>query len=141
MYSTNLIDGAGHRSYLYPYLRTRTDMRRRIPSILGAPDMIVVNLTNDKIWVREGLVPQYPNMAPPQFAVATQGGLVVPAPNNRRQDVQEQSLRDAEIPPEQYYPKGYQPELMPFWPSGKPILLPQDRIPEAWKKKATQAQT
>ena len=53
MYSTNLIDGAGPRSYLYPYLRTRTDMRRRIPSILGAPDMIVVNLTNDKIWVRE----------------------------------------------------------------------------------------
>src|SRR5262249_41755851 len=37
------------------------------PFHLGATDMIVVNLTKDRIWVREGIVPQYPNMAPPQF--------------------------------------------------------------------------
>ena len=52
MNSTNLIDCAGHLSYLYPYLRKRTEMSRRVPSILGAPDMIVVNLTKDKICRR-----------------------------------------------------------------------------------------
>ena len=29
--------------------------------------MVVVNMTKDKIWVRDGVVPDYPNTAPPQF--------------------------------------------------------------------------
>ena len=112
------------------------------PCHFGAPDMVVVNMTKDKMWVRDGVVPQYPNMAPPQFDVATPGGLLVPAPVNRRQDVQEQSIRDAEISPDKYYPSGYQLELIPFWPSEKPIFLPENMVPEGFKmkKKGQQAE-
>ncbi len=30
------------------------------PFRFGAPDLVVVNMTKDKIWVREGVVPKYP---------------------------------------------------------------------------------
>jgi hypothetical protein len=73
------------------------------PFAFGAPDMVVVNMTKDRIWVRDGVVSKYPNMAPRQFDMASSGGLVVPAPFNRRQDVQEQSIRDAEIPPDRSF--------------------------------------
>ena len=75
-------------------------------------------------------------MAPPQFDVAAEGGLVIPVPKNRRQDIQEQSIRDAEISPDKYYPKGYQPELLTLWPSEKPIFLPENMVPDQMKKKA-----
>ena len=73
-------------------------------------------------------------MATPKFDMAPAGGLAIPAPKNRRQDVQEQSIRDAEIPPDQYYPPGYQPQTLPFWPSEKPIFLPEKQVPEPMKK-------
>ena len=91
-------------------------------------------MTKDKIWVRDGVVPRFPNMASPQFDMAPSGGLVVPAPAYRRQDVQEQSIRDAEIPPDRYYPKGYQPDLLQFWPSDKPIFLPENMVAPQMKK-------
>ena len=68
-------------------------------------------------------------MAPPKFDIAAMGGMVIPAPRNKRQDFQEQSIRDAEIPPDEYYPKGYKPELIPFWPTSKPIFIPADQVP------------
>ena len=37
---------------------------------------------------------------------------------------------------DRYYPKGYQPEMLPFWPSEKPIFLPESMVPEQMKKKA-----
>ena len=122
-------------AYVIPEIVAEVRQNWKGPFQFGAPDMIVVNMTKDKIWVREGIVPQYPSMAPPQFDVATEGGLIIPVPKNRRQDVQEQSIRDAEIPPEKYYPKGYEPELLPFWPSDKPIFLPETMVPEQMKKK------
>ncbi len=33
------------------------------------------------------------------------GGLVIPTPHIKRQDIQEPSIRDAEIPSEDYYPE------------------------------------
>ena len=51
------------------------------------------------------------------------------APRNKRQDFQEQSIRDAEIPPDDYYPKGYKPELIPFWPTSKPVFIPAEQVP------------
>ena len=89
--------------------------------------MMVVNLTRDKVWVRDGVVADYPSMSPPKFDIAAMGGLVIPAPRNKREDFQEQSIRDAEIPPDEYYPKGYKPELIPAWPTDKPIFIPADR--------------
>ena len=43
--------------------------------------------------------------------------------------------RDAEIPPDRYDPKGYQPDMVPFWPSDKPIFLPENMVPEQMKQK------
>jgi ribonuclease Z len=104
------------------------------PFHFGAPDMVVVNLTKDKVWVRDGVVPLYPNNAPPQFDMA-QGGLIIPAPRNKRSDIQEQSIRDAQINPDLYYPEGYHPELIENWPSDKPVFLPESKVPDAMKKK------
>ena len=52
------------------------------PFHLGAPDIVVVNLTKDKVWVRDGAAPRYPSMAPPKFDIEAMGGLVFPAPVN-----------------------------------------------------------
>ena len=111
------------------------------PFHFGAPDMVVVNLTRDKVWVRDGIVPDYPASASPKFDIATMGGLVIPAPHIKRQDIQEQSIRDAEIPPEDYYPEGYKPELIPYWPTDKDIFIPADKVPQSmWLKgKPTEA--
>ena len=50
------------------------------PFHFGAPDMIVVNLTRDKVWVRDGVLPDYPSMSPPKFDIAAMGGMLIPAP-------------------------------------------------------------
>ena len=76
----------------------------------------------------------YPNMAPPQFDMA-EGGLIIPAPKNKRADIQKQSIRDAEINPDIYYPKGYRPDLIESWPSDKPVFLPESKVPENMKMK------
>jgi ribonuclease Z len=94
------------------------------PFHFGAPDMIVVNMTADKIWVRDGVLPEYSNVAAPQFDTAAQGGLVVPVPKYDRSDIQQKSIRDAEIPPADYYPEGYAPELITEWPTDKPLFIP-----------------
>jgi ribonuclease Z len=87
------------------------------------------------VWVRDGIVPDFPSMAPPKFDIAAMGGLVIPAPRVKRQDVQEQSIRDAEISPDEYYPKGYKPDLISFWPTTKPIFIPADQVPPGlWLK-------
>jgi ribonuclease Z len=91
--------------------------------------MVVVNLTRDKVWVRQGVVAEYPSVSPPKFDIAGMGGLVIPAPRNKREDFQEQSIRDAEIPPDDYYPPGYKPELIPKWPTDKPIFIPAEQVP------------
>ena len=122
--------------YVMPELVAEVRHHWKGPFQFGAPDMVVVNMTKDKIWVRDGVVPKYPNMAPPQFDVSTSGGLIMPLPPTTRRDVQSQFIRDAEIPPQKYYPEGYHPQLMPWWPSDKPIFLPEALVPEQMKKKS-----
>ncbi len=46
--------------------------------------MVVVNLSRDPVLVRDGVVPDYPSIAPPKFDIAAMGGLVIPAPLNKR---------------------------------------------------------
>jgi ribonuclease Z len=91
--------------------------------------MVVVNMTRDNVWLPEGVIPDFPSLGAPKFDIAAMGGLVIPAPRNKRQDFQEQSIRDAEIPPDEYYPKGYKPGLIPFWPSSKSIFIPANKVP------------
>lgn len=98
------------------------------PFHFGAPDMIVVNMTKDKIWVRDGVLPEYSNVAPPKFDIEAAGGLLIPAPKYSRSDIQLQETRDAEISPELYYPEGYAPELITEWPTEKPIFIPKEMM-------------
>jgi ribonuclease Z len=116
-------------SYSNPELFAQIRENWKGPFHFGAPDMIVVNMTKDKLWVREGVVSKYPNVSPPKFDMAEAGGLMIPPPKYKRSDIQQQSIRDAEIPPEKYYPKGYAPELLFEWPTDKPLFIPAEMMP------------
>ena len=85
----------GYDAYSNPELlaEIRYSLQRALPFWRarhggGEPD-------RDKVWVRDGVVPDYPSMAPPKFDIAAMGGLVIPRSANKRQDFQEQSIRDA----------------------------------------------
>ena len=118
-------------NYVIPEIVAEVRENWKGPFQFGAPDMVVVNMTKDKVWVRDGVVPLYPNMAPPQFDISKEGGLIIPAPKYKREEIQEQSIRDAEINPDLYYPKGYEPELLKEWPSEKPVFLPEKLVPKS----------
>lgn len=94
------------------------------PFHVGVPDMMVVNMNKDWIWVRDGIVPEFPSTKPPKFDNGAGEGMVIPAPRNLRKDVQEQFIRDAQIPPKEYYPPAYEPELLELWPTDKAIYVP-----------------
>jgi ribonuclease Z len=121
-------------SYSNPELLAQVRQNWKGPFHFGAPDMIVVNMTQDKMWVREGVVSDYPNVSPPKFDMTAQGGLMIPPPKYSRSDIQQQSIRDAEIPPEEYYPEGYAPELLTEWPTKKPIFIPVEMMPGGEKE-------
>jgi ribonuclease Z len=115
-------------AYSNPELLAQIREKWKGPFHFGAPDMIVVNMTPDKIWVRDGVIAEYSNVAPPKFDVQAQGGLVIPPAKYNRTDIQQQSIRDAEIPPENYYPKGYAPEAITEWPTDKPLFIPAEMM-------------
>ena len=112
------------------------------PYHFGAPDGIVVNMTKDMIWVREGILPEFPNSRAPQFDF-TNGQLVVPHPPTSRNEIQEPFVRDQQIDPAEYYPKGYYPELLEDWPVEGDLVVPLEDLPEnlresmgaAWRQK------
>ena len=101
----------------------------------GAPDMVVVNMTKDKIWARDGVIADYPNNKAPNADLAIErfGGLIVPKPQYSRADLQEQFIRDAQIDPKLYYPEGYMPHLMEEWPTDKDLYLPEPLVPDSMK--------
>ncbi len=100
------------------------------PYHFGAPDGIVVNMTKDMIWVREGVLPDFPNSRAPQFDF-TNGQLVVPHPPTSRNKIQEPFVRDQEIDPEKYYPEGYHPELLEDWPVEGDLVVPLESLPDS----------
>ena len=116
-------------TYSNPELLAQIREKYKGPYHFGAPDMIVVNMTADKVWVREGVLPEYPSVAPPKFDLAASGGMLIPPPKYKRSDIQQQSIRDAEIPPEAYYPEGFAPERITEWPTEKPIFIPNEMMP------------
>ena len=101
----------------------------------GAPDMVVVNMTKDQIWVRDGIIADFPNNKAPSadLSIARFGGMIVPKPPYSRADLQEQFIRDAEIDPKLYYPEGYMPHLMETWPTEKDLYLPEALVPDSMK--------
>ncbi len=98
------------------------------PYHFGAPDGIVVNMTKDQVWVREGILPDFPNSRAPQFDF-TNGQLVVPHPIHAREDIQEPFVREQQIDPKKYYPKGYMPQLLEEWPVKGDLVAPIDSLP------------
>ena len=85
-----------------------------------------------------GLIPDYPNSRAPQFDF-TNGQLVVPHPPHAREDIQEPFVREQEIDPKKYYPKGYHPELLTDWPVDGDLVVPVDALPENLKDSMGQA--
>jgi ribonuclease BN (tRNA processing enzyme) len=98
------------------------------PFHLGAPDGIVVNVTKDAIWVREGILPDYPNNRSPQQDFSN-GHFIIPAPNTSREEIQHHGIRDSEVDPAEYYPEGYQPELLEQWPIDTALVVPIEDAP------------
>ena len=97
-----------------------------------------MNVTKDQIWVREGIIPDYPNSRAPQFDF-TNGQLIVPHPPHARQVIQEPFVREQEIDPQKYYPEGYHPELLTDWPVDGDLVVPLDALPDNLKESMGQA--
>ncbi len=120
-----------------PYINEETVAEVRYhwdgPYHFGAPDGIVVNMTRDQIWVREGVIPDFPNSRAPQFNFSN-GQLVVPHPRRTRADIQEPFVRDNEIDPSEYYPPEYHPQLLTDWPVDGDAVLPVDQLPPNLQK-------
>ncbi|MFW2405700.1 MAG: guanitoxin biosynthesis MBL fold metallo-hydrolase GntH [Gammaproteobacteria bacterium] len=108
------------------------------PYHFGAPDGIVVNMTKDAVWVREGILPDFPNNRAPQFDLSN-GQLVVPQPPTSREEIQEPFVREQQIDPEKYYPEGYYPELLEDWPVDGDIVIPLEALPESLNKSMGEA--
>jgi ribonuclease Z len=108
------------------------------PYHFGAPDGIVVNVTKESIWVREGVLPDFPNSRAPQFDLSN-GQLIVPHPTTSREEIQEPFVREQQIDPKAYYPKGYHPELLEDWPVEGDLVIPVEKLPEALNKSMGQA--
>lgn len=102
------------------------------PYHFGAPDGIVVNVTKESIWVREGILPDFPNNRAPQFNF-DHGQLVVPHPPTSREKIQEPFVRKQQIDPKKYYPKGYHPKLLEKWPVAGDLVIPLEAAPEELK--------
>ena len=102
------------------------------PFHFGAPDGIVVNMTKDLVWVREGILPDFPNNRSPQFDFSN-GQLVVPLPPTDRTKIQEPFVREQEIDPKKYYPEGYHPVLLEEWPVKSDLIVPLDILPDNLK--------
>ena len=76
------------------------------------------------------MLPDFPNSRSPQFDF-DDGALVVPVPTTSRQEIQESFVREMEIPPEEYYPEGYHPELLTEWPVDSDLVAPLETLPPA----------
>jgi hypothetical protein len=96
-------------------------------------DGVVVNVTKEDIWVREGILPDYPNVRSPQFNF-DDGQLVVPLPRNKREDIQEPFVREQEVDPSDYYPEGYQSILLEEWPVESDLVVNLDTLPPALER-------
>lgn len=100
------------------------------PFNFGAPDGVVVNVTKDAIWVREGTLPDYPNSRAPQQDFDS-GELVVPYPRRKREEIQEPFVREQQIDAADYYPEGYYPNLLEHWPVDDDLVINVEHLPPA----------
>ena len=82
----------------------------------------MVNVTKDRLWIREAGLPESGNsrMPSPQWMLKEQFGGAVPTAfplmSHKLKDIQEQSIRDLEIKPARYAPKDQLREEVREWP-------------------------
>ena len=55
--------------------------------------------------------------------------LVVPLPTTDRTKIQEPFVREQQIDPKKYYPKGYHPDLLEEWPIESDLVVPIEALP------------
>ncbi len=98
----------------------------------GAPDVQVVNVTPDAVWLREAVLPGLGTVAQPSpaqlVAMVSEGGEVpefidVPPVRIPREDQQDQYFRDIEIDPGEYMPPDVARDLITRLPEGLRIPL------------------
>lgn len=110
--------------------------------VLGAPDLKVVNVTEDAIWVRDAVLPELGNPARPELAqmlsqlapegVPTPKVVSFPAPRLPREKQQDQYLRQMELDPAKYTPKDVQRDLVTTMP---PITIDLEALKRTQRQK------
>jgi ribonuclease Z len=73
--------------------------------------------------------PDFPNNRAPQFDF-TNGQLVVPHPTTTREEIQEAFVREQQINPKKFYPKGDHPHLLEDWPIEGNLIIPLEMATE-----------
>ncbi|MGB5703876.1 MAG: hypothetical protein WBM48_13735, partial [Polyangiales bacterium] len=58
----------------------------------------------------------------------------VPHPPTSREMLQEPFVRNQEIDPRDYYPRGYYPELLQEWPVEGDLVIPTEALPDKLKQ-------
>lgn len=93
-------------------------------------DNTVVNVTRDRIWIRDAVIPESANTAPPnpQWMIREMFDGKIPTEFPKLKYTiagnQEQSVRDLEIPPEVYTPKDQIRKWVREWPENlSPAVL------------------
>ena len=93
----------------------------------GAPDVMVVNVTKDAIWMRMAALPRMTGSRIPDFRkvlgiTEVPEDLELPRPKLPREEQQEQLTRDLEIDPSLYYPDDVKREPLTKLPD--PLTMP-----------------
>lgn len=97
----------------------------------GAPDVMVVNVTKDAIWLRMATLPGMTGTRIPDFrkvlgVADVPEELELPRPRRQREEQQEQLTRDLEIDPGLYYPNDVKREPLTQLPD--PLKMPLKEI-------------
>ncbi len=106
----------------------------------GAPDVQVVNVTKDAIWVREAALPEMAGSPRPNLMDMYPGGpdtmpdsITLPPVTIPREAQQDPYLREIEIDPREYYPDDVYREQVTSLPDE--ITIDLTPLKEQWRKK------
>jgi hypothetical protein len=106
----------------------------------GAPDVQVVNVTKDAIWVREAALPEMAGSPRPNPLDMFPGGpdtmpdsITLPPVMIPREAQQDPYLREIEIDPREYYPDDVYREQVTSLPDE--ITIDLRPMKEQWRKK------
>ena len=98
----------------------------------GGPDVQVLNVTKDAVWLREAALPEGAAVSPmdPRWMVPPPmpEKIEIPRPKMPREEQQEQFLRDMELDPESYYPADVDRDVTQTWPEEGIFLEPKKML-------------